>query len=297
MKKSLTTFLKTSVLLSSILCLSVSVHATSNVLSTVKNYPGVGTNDFITTLGSGSKDGSFYLATFVDYAYQSLEVSQNGERLQGIIDHLLVQHFLAGFSPSAKWELEIDVPIIYYAQFREPTTLNAPSQNVTSMGDILVRSRFHLRDAQTQTFGLSLVPYVTLPTGDSTHFLGQNSFSFGMLAAVDFKISPVFRIGFNAGMEFFEKIELIDYNSGSSIKTGLAVAITPTDFFTIKLDLNAATSPHDFFTKVSSPVEVLGAVDFKISEHIAVTAGGGYPLVRGAAIPKYRTFFGLSYRY
>ncbi len=187
-----------------------------------------------------------------------------------------------------------------YQQFLTPGT--ATEDNGARMGDIQVNLKARLLDNKKYPIGLALVPFVTLPTGNEQHFVGNGKVTGGGVLVADTKRFLGERVSFavNAGAQFREAVTL---GSGNSINDqflyGAGVNVEVAKPVQLIAEVEGWTTFDDFFASDSRNMEVNGGVRFLPGEkrHVQITAGGGAGLMDGAGAPDWRVFTTVAYRH
>ena len=244
------------------------------------------------TLGSSTLDKhQWNFASEFDYGYHLLELTRNGRRAQGIVDHLFIQHFSASFAPTNNIQFDCDIPVVWYEG------LGGGGGSVTSVGEVLLRSRFRLLDSKKYFVGLALVPFGTIPTGEANHYLSDHGPTLGVLVAVDKDLNSKISVGFNFGADGRGHVTFRDLRSGSRFWFSGGVRIKVGPSFTFKGDVTAHSPFSNLFeNKVASPVELLTDVDYQIKNTPwRVNLGWGLSIVRAAGEPIFRSLAGVAY--
>lgn len=281
-----------------LLSLTPLAHAQTNRFSVMNNYPALGNDGLFFLPGTELiEKNQWAFHTFADYSYRPLELSAAGVRVQGVIDQLLVQYFGAAYAPTDYWQLDVELPVVWINQFTTPV-VPSTSSNKIGVGDIMVRSHFSLlkRD-ESNGWGLSLTPYLTLPTGNENHYIADARPRGGATLTADVDISQKLYAILNLGFETRERVIFNDLNRRERLKFGGGLAFAASEYFRIQAEIvgwTAFTEP--FQDEINTAVEALGGlhVSFKNS-NVALDVGGGTAIIRGAEEPVFRSFAGFSY--
>ncbi len=255
--------------------------------------PAIGPTDYKMTLGSSTLPlHQWNFSSEFDYGFHPLELSQNGKRTQGVVDHLLIQHFSTSYTPIDGIQLDCDLPVVWFEKLGGGDT-------VTSMGEIYLRTRVRLLDSKEHFFGLAVAPFGTIQTGEANHYLSDHGPTLGILAAVDKDINSLLSVGLNMGADGRRHVVFQDLRSASRFWLSGGARVKAGSHFVFKGDLTSNSPFSNLFdNKVGSPTELLLDIDYKIGKTgWKANVGGGLSVVRGAGEPLFRTLAGLSYQF
>lgn len=183
-----------------------------------------------------------------------------------------------------------------YQQFNTATG----SDNGARMGDVVVNLKGRLLNNEKYPVGLALVPFVTLPTGNEQHFVGNGKVTGGGVLVLDTKrIAERVSFSVNAGGQVRENVAL---SSGTAVKDqflyGAGMNIAVAEPVQLIAEADGWTNFSDFFEDGSRNLEADGAVRFfpGAKRKIFVTAGGGAGILKGPGAPDWRAFATVGYR-
>lgn len=282
-----------------LLSLTHTAQAETNRFSVMNNYPALGNDGLFFFPGTQLLEKNQWgFHSFVDYSYRPLELSAAGTRVQGIIDHLVVQYFGVAYAPTHYWQLDVQLPVIWINQFTPPV-VPSPTGNEIGVGDVMIRSHFNLfvKREQCHGWGMTLTPYLTLPTGNENHYIADARSRGGATVTVDVDLSKKLYALVNFGFETRERVIFNDLNRKDRLKFGGGLAFAASETFRLQAEVvgwTAFTEP--FQQEINTSVEALGGVhfDFKNS-NVSLDVGGGTAIIRGAEEPVFRSFVGLSF--
>lgn len=272
--------------------------ALTNRFTTLLNVPAMSDGDFITTMGPQIQGKNKWRAfTQADYGYRPFEATNAGARVRGIIDHLLIQNFGLAFSLVEKTEFEIMLPVIWINEFSTPDVLATNFSNKMGVGDLYLRTRFQILPENKLRPGLTLVPFLTLPTGNEHQYTSNANPTGGLHLVLGKSIAHKYSLGFNLGLTAREPVTFLDYTTKFLVSGSFAAKAEWTSWFSTTVDVYTSTKVKSPFQKVaSSPIEALSQIAFKIPESKwKLSLGGGYSLLRGSGMPLFRGILGLSY--
>ncbi len=234
--------------------------------------------------------------TLAVYAYRPLQLTQNGRRARGILDHTLVQHFYGQFGIVDQWlSLGFDIPLGWWAQFRDPNVAAATNQNKIVFGDIYVNFKSKL--VKTKLFGFAIRPFVSIPTGFGKEFFGNGGVIGGGTLIGEFNPFNIWSLSLNAGVQVRNEFNFRDIEKSNQLEFGIGTAIQVTKPVSIVLEVASSTRLSGPFTeKVESPTEARGAIKWAIGKSgFLASLGGTAGIVKGSGAPTYSAFAGFSF--
>ncbi|MFT6143833.1 MAG: outer membrane protein OmpA-like peptidoglycan-associated protein [Myxococcota bacterium] len=253
--------------------------------------------DPVTVLRAGAiHQGEFWATGVVDFSDDPLvrELSYADGRpteVERIIDSLVAFNLSAGVAVHDRVRLDVAVPM-YLASSSEGQATGA------GIGD--VRLAVYSPIVQTKPraaggLGLAVSPYLVLPTGDETRFLGQNGITGGFDVAVTYELEALTLTG-SAGPRFNPSLTLNNQLGADQIIAGAAVGVHPAQGLGITLEGRIASSLAASNVKgTTSPAEILASVRYRVSNGLHFLAGGGTGVNAGAGASAYRLFFGVGF--
>lgn len=189
------------------------------------------------------------------------------------------------------------------AEFVPMQQFNAPVTNVEDngvrMGDLRFNLKGRLLNNEKYPVGIALVPFVTIPTGNENHFVGNGKVAGGGMLVIDSKrIADKFSIALNAGALIREAVAL---SSGTSLDdqflvgAGLNYAVHPK--VELIAEVNGWTPFDSFMDNNARNLEGNGAVRWLFANHWAATFGGGTGILDAIGAPDFRVFTSVAYRH
>ncbi len=221
-----------------------------------------------------------------------------GVRIQDLIQRQASAYIGAAFGIFDWLNVGAGVSGVPYQQYLDPVTLI--NDNGARMGDVNVNLKARLLDNKKLPIGVALVPFVTIPTGNEQHLIGNGKFTGGGLLVVDTKrMFDRVSLSLNAGGQVRQDVAL---TAGTTIEdqflygAGVNVAVAKTVQLIAEVD--GWTTFNNFYDENNRNLEVNGALRLTPGEkqRFAITAGGGTGLHDGAGAPDWRVFTTVSYR-
>ena len=211
--------------------------------------------------------GKPFVGTVFSYAYRPFQIVNGSDRNYGVIDHALVEHFVASVGIVDRWlEAGLEFPVAWWLKERNPDVAGSPWQNKTVTGDIRLNFKVNFVDADRYGIGVALVPYIGLPTGKGGDFFGNGGVSGGGTAIVEGKPIGRMTISLNAGILAKRLYDYRDVHRSYQLTSGLGVAVDATKHLIASAEIAAKTRlSGPFKEKVNTPVEALGGLSVVVS--------------------------------
>lgn len=172
-------------------------------------------------------------------------------------------------------------------------------QNGFSMGDLRVSAPIGLvlPDVDEGGFGLSVVPFIDLPTGDEEHFLGNAGVSGGGVLAAGFQ-QDALSIALNLGVGVQAPAEFVNLRAGARLITNISAQYQLGDYHSVGVDtwLRPRLAKNEVVGS-ESPGEMLFFGRGRYSSGLSWVLGGGFGITGGAAAANFRLFSGIGWTF
>lgn len=146
-------------------------------------------------------------------------------------------------------------------------------------------------------FGLSAVPFLDLPTGVPTRFLGNAGLSGGGLVAAGVH-GERFAATLNVGYRALPSVTFQNLTGGDKLLWALGGGVHLTDWLAARAEFSYhANLVQNAVPSTESPGEALLSLRGRHDTGLSWTAGGGFPLTEGAGAARFRAFLGLGYTF
>lgn len=227
-----------------------------------------------------------------------------GESVRFIVDWMETTDLLAEFGLTNWATLGIDIPfsVVRYAL---PTNMDIHETH-SSLGDIKGYGKLAILNPDKYPIGFSIMPFVSIPTGSTTHFTGDNGTDLGVKLLADKEFDGGY-LGLNVGYKLHTKSDSVQAVGSPQLLTvddevvyglgaGVDIVKKRLRIFT---ELMGSTAVDDFAkNSQTSPIEMNGGLEISAKNSpMKVTLGGGAGLNSGYSAPKFRVFGGISYRW
>ncbi|MBF0105863.1 MAG: OmpA family protein [Deltaproteobacteria bacterium] len=237
-----------------------------------------------------------------NYAYHTLEVGNAvGARISGVVDHLVTFDFLGSYSFSDAIAVGVNIPLHFT---RNLSTFGSTAmENNFNFGDVMLTGIYNIINPgdNASNCGFAVAPFVTLPSGANSDYVGDSHITGGFLLIGDMLYSGHY-FGLNLGLKFRETENFLGLSVASEFLYRFAYHHVISENIGLEGfgELGGATVLKDFWQKSnSSPFEVGGGLtkSFLDDNVLKVTAGFGVGLGGGYAAPDVRGLIKLSYDY
>jgi outer membrane protein OmpA-like peptidoglycan-associated protein len=221
----------------------------------------------------------------------------NGTKLNDVVNGQLVTHFGAALG-LLDW---LNAGLL--VDFAPLQNFNAVGTNVPDHGSRMGDIRFHLKgrllDSEKHPLGIALIPFVTFPTGNEAHFLGNGKVTGGGVLAIDTpRLFGKFSAALNVGAQIRSSAALTTGTTvGDQFLVGAGVNYALHPKVQLIYELNGWTFFDHFMEKNNRNLEGHGALRWLATDHWAVTAGAGTGFLDGIGAPDYRVFASVAYRH
>lgn len=273
--------------------------AVTNGFEVLSLRPATDNGHYFGVWGSQTLDqGRWVFGTLATYGYRPFQLTNNGQRVDGILDHTLVEHFLGSVGIFDRWlEAGLDVPVGWWLKFKDPDIVGASWESKLALGDIRLNVKSQFVDIDEHKVGLALVPFISFPTGKGGYYFGNGGFSGGGILAFEGRPHERINIALNAGIMAKRKFDFRNIEKGNQLTGGLGMALDITSNLAVSAEASIKTKlSKPFDNTVETPVEALGGVKYAAGKTgLVISAGGGAGIIRGAEVPKFRAILGLGF--
>ncbi|HOG44884.1 MAG TPA: transporter, partial [bacterium] len=252
---------------------------------------------YFSVYGAEGLDQDLFGAGFLMH-YMPDSISQfnaEGDIIRSVIENQITADISFFYSPVKYFDFGLVFPVMIYQNgdgWDEEDSL--PSGGI---GDIRLVPRFQIANVSDGLFALSLIPEMTIPTGELVHSaLGSSLFTFKPAIAIG---SESKRVGFTTNL-FYQILQKQYYaesvfDDEFGVKVALNLHAVP-QLFDIVAEFHANTSiAEPFKNEAVDNIELGGGFKVKTPVDIDVSAGayGGFGSAVG--VPKFRVFLGISW--
>ncbi len=257
---------------------------------------------------AGLQDKSLSLGLNINYGknpFQVIEVTPTTQRVVNVIEDLLTTDLSLGIAATRNLALHITLPIHTYYNL-PPTISTTPNEGTFAAGDLRLAAQFRLinPEANAAKWGLALVPFMSLPTGDADIYGGEAEVTGGGLVALEKRFANL-AIYTNAGIEMRKSETFLTLDIDDQLLFGLGGQYLFTKKNPIALAVEffgstALAQPFDEDDQI--PLEVVSTLEkswrMPNQHRLQAYVGAGLGLSDGGyGSPEYRLLTGLNFTF
>jgi outer membrane protein OmpA-like peptidoglycan-associated protein len=234
----------------------------------------------------------WYAGALYEYADQPLVFyPTDSDQPLPVLDNLMALNLSGGVNVHKAVRLDLGVP--FYMASLGPEE----EANDAGVGDMRLGATIGLiqPDEEDGGFGLGLIPYVNLPTGNEEDFLGNPGVGGGLKVGATYEVGGFTATG-NAGAQFNPEIELENLTNSDGIFVGAGLGYLIGD--TTGLNLEAHITPPFKASDVKGsalPGEALLHLRHRTESGVHLAVGGASAIAPGAGAANWRAFAGLGF--
>lgn len=164
------------------------------------------------------------------------------------------------------------------------------------IGLILPKDEASEEAANAAGFLLSVVPFLSLPSGNEERYLGSDGVSGGAVVAAGFGRES-WQVYSNLGGEYTPKVEdLLNIEGGMFAKVNLGGSVRVIDHVALRLEgtLNKALARNEV-PWTESPAELLLSGRYRADNGLSFTLGGAHAVTPGVGAARFRLFAGIGW--
>lgn len=246
----------------------------------------------------GSRRWSVGVGT--DYTRRPFQISQAGTntRIDGIADYFLTQDFTFAYGVT-DW---LDVALGMQANLTssvEPIGSNVATTG-TNLGDMAMAAKFQLLNQVTDDsqFGVTFEPFITVPTGNNSRYIGDKGVTGGIKAILDRYWGRTLSYA-SLGGHFRAREDILNMTAANELTYGVGLQhpIVPAHDLHLLAEVDGSTTFRKFASQeASSPVEFNGGVrKYWMDGRLATTVSSGVGISSGYGSPRLRAAIGIQY--
>ena len=229
-----------------------------------------------------------YVGSIWEYASAPLVwVPAEGDP-QAVVDRIVAMNVSAGLAVHDRVRLQVGAPIFYASE-----GIDGP--NGASMGDLRLGSMVAIVRPENLGFGLAVNPWIDVPTGNDTIFLGNSGVAGGLSVSATQEFERLTLSG-DLGVQLNPQVDLVNVSGSDSMLVGAAVGYLFTDSLGATLEgrlLPALTKSTEAWT--TSPGEAILSGRKRWDNGLHVDLGGAKAITPGVGAANYRLFAGLGW--
>lgn len=281
--------------------LSSPVLADSSTFNVLFFKPATGKNPYLMLHSTDTlHQWQFQVGEFVSYGNRPLEVRDAGSRVQGVTDHTLVSDFVGAIGFLDWLQLGFDFPVALINEFRDPDSPSTdPMKNKMGLSDLRFEIKARVLDPCAFPVGLAFVPFVSVPTGKDSVFLGDPGPTGGVRVVVDGRVARRVGLTLNLGYQTGKDVSIRNVHYQHRMLLGGGINATLSHGVSVFGEVNSDNAFSRFFSdREMNPTEAMVGVKWNIKDTgVEISAAGGNCIVCGVKGARARAVLGVSYRF
>lgn len=246
------------------------------------------------------EQGDFWATGLFEYADEPLVLGYHytdgrPDEYEPYLDNVMALNFNLGGAVHDRVRLDLGVPL-YLASVGP----GGGSQGV-AIGDIRFTPTAAIVRPKPQYgggFGLAVMPYIDLPTGDPDKFLGDQGVSYGGFVAATYEAGPL-TLSLDAGPEINPNIDVLNQTGADHVSVGGGVGFLVTRTMGINLEGRKRFAlggvEGEAFKGIEAPAEFTGSFRGRLPSGPHFALGAATALSRGAGAAKFRAFVAVGF--
>lgn len=275
-----------------------SAHALVNSFEAFSFHPPSDGGPYLGLMGSQSlKAWRWHFDGTAAYSHRPFQLMNGSSRSDGVIDRSIVQFFSAAVGLEDHWlELGVQLPVAYMLNFKDPNGASSQFENKMALGDLRTNLNIEFMDIDEQRFGISVVPFITFPTGKGEYYFGNGTISGGGVLVLEGRPIDRFNIVANIGAVLRKSFDFRDIVKGREIIYGIGASVGIVEGLSLIGEVGGrARLAKPFQKRLETPLEGRAGMKFAAKNGIEVTCGGGAGIFKGAGAPTFEGILGLGY--
>lgn len=231
--------------------------------------------------------GDLSAGALLEYAWRPLvrETVETGE-VETTLEQLVALDLSTAWTAHERLRLELGLPV-YAASFGA-----AGAPNGADLGDLRLAALVNLLSPEEGGVGVGLLPFLDLPTGAASAFLGQRTVAGGALAAATVERQRWTVVG-NLGAQFNPAVADLNLSNSDTLLVGLGGSYGVRDDLAVGTELwGRAPLQSNELPGTESPWEWMGTVKWVADRGGFLTGGISTALSPGVGAPALRAVLG-----
>ncbi len=253
--------------------------------------PAIGEQNFVINHSSQTlKSGMYQFDAFYSFGDEVSKAKISGTTYTLVEDqHLLILGLAYGISDT--FTLAADIPLLITQDTKLPSGVLDFKDN--GIGNLTIYGKYKFFGGKDQ-FGLAVVPFVGLDTGDEKNFINADSTVIGVKLVVDRNWCNHSFLTLNIGASHQDPEKIGQIKVNTAILFGLGFTqLLPNEKTYATIEITGRSDNGFFEGGKSVPIEALGSITHTLKKNIKITAGLGASLTDGYSTPNFRAFTGI----
>jgi outer membrane protein OmpA-like peptidoglycan-associated protein len=240
----------------------------------------------------------YQFGAFLNFADDPLIVVDENNNETKLVDNQFALDIMGAIGLGNYVEVGMAIPIALFQDGDTAPNINTAEVQSGQLGDIRLSAKLRvIGDPKAQDgFFLSVIPELTLPSGNSGSFFGSAGSMALFGAAASYRNGPL-ALGFNAGFRFqSEPVAVDNLNLGNSADVGLGVSYQISKAVSLLAEADGSLALSEVgITTGQSPIEGRAGAKIRVTDNIIVPIGLGTGLTNGVGAPDIRVLAGLMF--
>jgi len=207
---------------------------------------------------------------------------------EAALDNVVAVDLQGGYTPHERIRVDLSAPVFLASQ-------SLGDLQGARFGDVRASSQLLLvapRDDEDLSFGVGVVPWFTLPTGDSAAFLGEDAVTGGGTVNATLQAGRFTATGL-VGPRFRPSVGVLNLEGSDGIDLGASAGLLASDRtgFALELLMTPPFQANEVAWR-GTPGELVASVRHHSPQGLNVIAGAGTSVTPGIGSPQYRLVVG-----
>lgn len=237
----------------------------------------------------------FFGAVVFEYADSPLvrvPASSDGSidwtKQEAVLDDVMALNFNLGWAPARFVRVDVGLPLFV-------SSVGTSGANGFAAGDIRVAATVGWTKEEQRGFGVAVTPFVTIPMGADTAFLGESGLSAGGDLSLGYH-GDRFLVAAGAGYSYKPDFELDNLTGADQVTVSAVAGYEVVEHLGINAEVRAGLPlSANEFEGTETPAEVIAHAKYQLPMGLNFLAGGAGGLSYGAGTPAWRAFVGVGY--
>jgi len=183
-----------------------------------------------------------------------------------------------------------------YYKYGDVDTILSDVKGHANIGDMHLDTKFRLLNRSKRGIGLSINTWLSVPTGRSSHFLGDEKPTGALILSIDKNVGNRLKTTFNLGGIFRDGVSTnnIEFDNQMKIAGGVEAKIFRKFWALLEVDVRTPFKKM-FSDSNSTPAELRAGLSWQMEKGLKLKTGGSWGISSGSAIPEFGVFAGLNY--
>lgn len=235
---------------------------------------------------------AYGLEALLEYASDPLVLSTitdgKTSATQALVDDLFAVTLAASFAPHERLSLSASSPLYLASQGPDgPQGFASGDLRLSVAGGLL------LPDASGRGMGLSVLPFLDLPTGAAQKNLGRGGLGGGAIVPVGITGRRLALVA-NLGVGTDPKLEVLDLSGGPHLVSGLGASLSLSDALALRSELHFEPNLRTWAWN-ESPGEAALSLRYRSAGGAHFTLGSSAAITPGVGAAYWRVFLGVGF--